>query len=450
MRVDVPAGTVTNERKKIVHAFSMQAKIPGFRPGKVPSKVIEKRYAKEIEDELKEALIRQGCNDGIREEKLDVINVTDIKNPEFALDDGSFGFTALLQTAPDFDIPDYVGISVELPKIEATDHDIDHQMDHLRQRLATFEDAEKELELGDFAILNYDGFLDDKPVTEIAEQAAYIGKGEEQWLRLDEESFLPGFCEQLLGLKAGDTKEFDVGLPEEMPVEELKGQTLTYKVEIKAVKQQVLPEWTDELAEQVEEGATVESLRERADEQIKAQQEQEREGEMTTQILEFLDKELEFELPEGVVQNETQRQVNDLVSRGQMQGMSDDQLMEQQEQIFKHAAMQAQVNVKTGFILSQIAEKEKIEATQEELIGAISQMAQQSNTPFKKYLKQIQKADQIGSIANRIVTAKTLDFLREKASVTEVDRPAHECDNPDHQHGDDHDHNDDEPKDSEG
>lgn len=434
LRVDIPGDVVANERKKIVSAFAQQAKIPGFRPGKTPAKVIEKRYGPQIEEELKQSLIRRGCQEGIKKEKIDVLNVTDIKDAEFALDDGSFGFTAQMQTAPDFEVPDYFEIPVEVPKIEVTDHDIDHQMDHLRERMATMEEVEKELEMGDFAVLDYDGTIDGKPMAEVEEQAAQWGKAEGQWLRLDENAFLPGFCEQLLGLKKGDSKEFEVVLPEEIPFEDLRGETVSYRVEIKGVNRRKLPEWTDELAGQLEEGETVASLREKMGEQIKMQQEHERQGEMTTQILEYLDKELEFDLPESVVQNETQRQVNDLVMRGHSQGLSEEQIQEQQEDIIKHASMQAQVNVKTGFILEQIAEKEKIEATQEEILGAIAQAAAQAGQPPKKFFKQVQKANQVGSFANRIVTAKTLDLLREKAKITEVDRPPHECDNPDHQH----------------
>ncbi|MFT5466973.1 MAG: trigger factor [Verrucomicrobiales bacterium] len=441
MRVDVPAETVTIERKRIVASFSQQAKIPGFRPGKVPSKVIEKRYGPQIEDELKQTLIRQGCQQGIKKEKIDVLNVTDVKDAEFVIEDGSFGFTAQLQTAPEFEVPNYFEIPVEVPKIEATDHDIDHQLDHLRERLATMEEVDKELELGDFAVLDYDGTLDGKPLAEIEEKAAQWGKAEGQWLRIDEAAFLPGFCEQLLGLKKDDTKEFEVVLPEEIPFEDLRGETLSYKVVVKGVSRRVMPEWTDELAGQIEEGATVETLREMAGKQIAAHQEQERVSEMTTQIMEYLDKELEFELPESAVMNETQRQVNDMVTRGHSQGLTEEQIKEQQEDIFKHASMQAQVNVKTGFILDQIAEKEGIEATQDEILGSIAQAAMQAGQTPKKFFKQVQKANQIGSFANQIVTSKTLELLREKATVTEVDRPAHECDNPDHQHdtGEDHD-----------
>lgn len=449
MRVDVPAETVATQKKQIVKLFSQQAKIPGFRPGKVPSHVIEKRYAKEIADELKDRLVRMGCQEGIKKEGLDVINVTDIRDDEFI--DGGFAFTAQLQTAPAFELPDYKNIPVSVPKVDVTEHDVDHQMDHWRQRLATFEDAEEghALEMGDYAVLTFEGAFEGKPLAEVSDKAGYMAKGVEQWLRLDEQAFLPGFCEQLLGLKKDDKKEFDIGLPEEMPIEELKGANLTYNVEVKGVKVQVLPEWTDELAAKVAGDATVESLREQARAQLKAQQEQQRQSEMTTELIEYFDTKLEFELPEGVVASETQRQVNDLVQRGQSQGLSNEQLMEQQQDIFKHAATQAQVNVKTGFILQQIAEKEKIEATQDEILGQIAQMAHQSGTPIKKYIKHLQKADAIGQIANRIVTAKTLDFLRENANVTEVDRPPHECDNPDHQHHD-HDHDDDKAPDEKG
>lgn len=428
LQVEVPAEIVTQERKKIASYFAKEAKIPGFRPGKAPKGVVEKRYQKEIDKELRSELIRRGCREGIDKESLDVLHISAIENEEFHLDD-TFTFTAQIQTAPDFELPDYKGIAVEVQKVDVTDHDIDHALYHLRQRMANFEDVEgRELQAGDFAVITYSTTLEGKPLEEAVEDVGYLAKGEDQWLHLEDDRFLPGFDEKLLGMNSGETREFELEMAEDFPIEDLKSKALSFKVDLKGIKQQVLPELTDEMVGQLEEGMTVEELRKREREELEMRQKGEQREAMTNQILEFLDKNVEFELPEDVVENETQRQVHDIVRRSQMQGATEDILVEQQDAIFQHAATQAQDSVKAGFILKQIAEKEEIEATEQELMEYISYMAASSKTPINKYINELKKNDGISQIANRIVTSKTLDFLRQNASVTEVDRPPHECD----------------------
>jgi len=428
LQVEIPAEIVAQERAKITSYYAQQAKIPGYRPGKAPARVIEKRYQKQIDEELRSQLVRRGCQEGIKKEDLDVLHVSEVKDEEFHLDD-TFTFTAHLAVAPEFELPDYKEIPIEVKKVDVTDHDVDHALHHLRQRMADFQDIEgRPLEKGDFAVVTYSATLDGTPLEEAVENVGYLAKGEEQWLRMDEDAFLPGFSDAMMGMNIGDTKEFELTMDDEFPVEDLRGKVLAYKTELKGIKAQTLPELTDELVGSLQEGLTVEGLKEEQRKDLERQQKDEQREEMTTQILEYLDKNVTLELPKDVVENETQRQVHEIVRRSQMQGVSDDKLKEEQDAIFQHAATQAEVNVKTGFILQKIAEKEEIKAEEQEMLGYIAQMAQSEKTPMEKYIKQLQKNDQISTIQNRIVTSKTLDFLRENASVTEVDRPPHECD----------------------
>jgi len=440
IRVEIPAEVVKRERVLVTAKFASQAKIPGFRPGKVPVKVIEKRYQQEIESELKQQLVQKGYEESLKKENLDVLQVMEIKEPKLHEDD-MFSFTAEVQTAPEVVLPQYKGIEVKIPKVEVTDHDVDHELLHMQQRMAEFVDiTDRPLQAGDFAVMNYSATLDGVPLAEAVENTGYLAKATDRWMRLEDETFLPGFWEQLQGMKIGETKDVTVTLAEEFPMEALRGKTLVYSVEVTGIKDKPLPEMTDALVAEKfgAEVGTLENLRKELKEIIAGRQEQQRQEEMTTQIMEHLDKSTEFTLPEGVVLNETQRQVNDIVHRSSMRGATEDQLEENKEAIFKHATQQAEVNVKTGFILQQIAEKENIQATQEEILNAIAHLAQAARQPILKYYKQVQRERALGPIVNRIVTAKTLEFLRKEASVTEVDRPPHHCDM--HGHGHDHDH----------
>tara|TARA_R110002096_G_scaffold4501_14_gene21142 strand:+ start:1717 stop:3111 length:1395 start_codon:yes stop_codon:yes gene_type:complete len=441
MRVEIPAEVVQKERKGIVAMFAAQAKIPGFRPGKVPANVVEKRYAKQITEQLQSKLVEEGYREGIKKEELEVLGVN-VEEPEFHLDD-TFSFVAKIQTAPEFSLPEYKNIPVEVPRIEVTDHDVDHEMEHMRSRMAQYEDIDgRPIEMGDFVVIDYGGVMDGVPLDE--KETGQLAKGEDAWLRMGEDTFLPGFCEQLVGLNVGESKDFDITLDDEFPAEPMRGKVVNYHAEVKGLKKQVIPDWTDEMAGKIEEGLTLEALRERTKEQIEGYKKMQRNEEMTTQILEYLDKELDFELPQQVVFGETQRQVNEIAQNIAQRGATEDDLEEKKDEIISYASQQAEANVKTSFILEQIAKKEEIRAEENEIVGYCSQLAAQSNVSLNSYIKQVQKANGFGQIANRIVTSKTLEFLRDNASVTETEPPAHDCEH-DHGHeGHDHDHSHDE------
>ncbi len=420
MRVEVPSEIVKKERSEVVAKFAQLAKLPGFRPGKVPPSVIEKRYAKQIQEEVQSKLVEQGYREGLEREKLEVLGVR-VEEPEFHLDD-TFSVVLQIQTAPDFELPDYKGIPVEVVKIEVSEDAVDAEMEQLRAELAQFEDIEgRAAEMGDFLVLDYGSVLDGEPLD--AENFGQLAKGEDAWLNLSEDSFLPGFCANLVGMSVGESKDFDYAMSEDFQAEELQGKTLQFHVEVKGLKRQVIPELSDELAAQVEEDLTVETLRERVRERLRGVQEMERKEEVTTQIMEFLDEELQFELPQNVVMGETQRQVNEIARNIVMRGATEEDLEEKKDEIISIASQQAEVNVKTNFILDQIAKKEKIEATEDEIVGMCAQLAAANQVSLNAYVKQVEKSKGFGQIANRIVNSKTLEFLCEHASVSETDPP---------------------------
>ncbi len=434
LRVELDAEAVRSQRKKIVSTFASKARIPGFRPGKVPSEVIEKRFRKAIDDELRDRLVQVGCREGIAKEGLDVVHVSEVDDIELH-DDDTFTFTVRLQTAPEVQLPDYRGIQVSVPRVEVTEFDIDHEVEHIRMQLARYDPVEgRALQMGDYAVIDFKTEIDGLPVGEVVPAVANLGLVEGHVMPMREDSFISGFCGHLVDQSPKEIRSFDLPVPDDFPVEELRGRTLHFTVTLLELKEKVVPELTDEEVKRVSglDGGVVE-LRDRLRQRMQQQQEAERHQEMTTQILEYLDSQTAFELPEAALTQETQRQVNQIVRRSQMQGLSDGEVMEHKDSIIRHAATQAEVNVKTGFILRQIAEKEKIEATEREILVYCAGQAKAAGVSLKKYVNQLRKADMVGDVAESIVRIKTLELLREHATVTETDRPAHECDHPEHQ-----------------
>ena len=422
LRIEFPSEDTRAERNQIIKLFSKQAKIPGFRPGKTPANVIEKRFKSEIENEFEDRIVRKAIQKNNEENKIDIINIKEIRDQSHN-SDGTYTATIELIVAPDFELTDYKGIEVTVPKTDVTDEQLEESLSQIRERFAHYEDVkDRGIQMGDFVVINYKGSVDGKAVGEVLPLApATLAQNTGFWLKMDENSFLPGFCTPLIGLKENDTKSVNVTTPDDYEAEELRGQSLDYEVEIVEIKEQRLPELDDEFAEKIEPGKTLDQLKETLREQMQEQRKGYRQEMITNQILSKINSELEFELPQEIVMRETQSRVNDIFNSNTERGVSEEELVEHQEQIIESAGEQANNSVKTSFILEQIAEKEKIEVGQEEVLNRVNEIAARQKTSVKNLTKQLQKKNGFGRIINGLKIQKTLEFLRDSAVIKEVE-----------------------------
>ncbi|HAA88712.1 MAG TPA: trigger factor [Verrucomicrobiales bacterium] len=421
LRLEVPSDDAKAERNQIVKLFAKQAKIPGFRPGKTPESLIEKRFKTEIESEFEERIVRQAMQKA-QEEKVDIIRISEIREQSHNID-GTYTATIELITAPDFELPDYKDLEVQVPKIEVTDEQLNESLDQIRERFADYEDVENRgLQMNDFAVINYKGSIEGKPVGEVLPLApATLAQNTGFWLKMNDESFLPGFCSPLVDAKLNETVSLNLTIPEDYQAEELRGQNIDYEVEIVSIKEQVLPELNDEFADKINPGKSLEEIKSALHEQMTEQRKGYRKEMITNQILSKINSDLDFELPKEMVMRETQSRVNDIFASNTERGVSEEELVEHQEKIIESAGQQAHSSVKTSFILEQIAEKEEIEVSQEEILERVSQIAARQKTSVKQLTKQLEKKNGFGRIYNGIRIEKTLDLLRDSAVIKEVE-----------------------------
>ena len=421
LRLEVPSDDAKAERNQIVKLFAKQAKIPGFRPGKTPESLIEKRFKTEIESEFEERIVRQAMQKA-QEEKVDIIRISEIREQSHNID-GTYTATIELITAPDFELPDYKDLEVQVPKIEVTDEQLNESLDQIRERFADYEDVENRgLQMNDFAVINYKGSIEGKPVGEVLPLApATLAQNTGFWLKMNDESFLPGFCSPLVDAKLNETVSLNVTIPEDYQAEELRGQNIDYEVEIVSIKEQALPELNDEFADKINPGKSLEEIKSALHEQMTEQRKGYRKEMITNQILSKINSDLDFELPKEMVMRETQSRVNDIFASNTERGVSEEELVEHQEKIIESAGQQAHSSVKTSFILEQIAEKEEIEVSQEEILERVSQIAARQKTSVKQLTKQLEKKNGFGRIYNGIRIEKTLDLLRDSAVIKEVE-----------------------------
>ena len=206
LRLEVSTDDAKAERNQIVKLFAKQAKIPGFRPGKTPEAVIEKRFKAEIESEFEERIMKQAMMKA-QEENVDIIRISEIREQSHNID-GTYTATIELITAPEFELPNYKSLEVQVPKIEVTDEQLNESLNQIRERFADYNDVENRgVQMNDFVVINYKGSIDGNPVGEIIPLApATLAQNTGFWLKMNDDSFLPGFCAPLVDARIDDTK----------------------------------------------------------------------------------------------------------------------------------------------------------------------------------------------------------------------------------------------------
>lgn len=423
LSIEVPAETVADERAKVLKAFVTQARIPGFRPGKAPKAVIEKAHGEDISKEVESRLIQNSFQEALKEnEDLKVLNV---KNPENVTHqaDGSLTFEAELITSPEFTLPDYKGLEIEVPKVEVTDEIVGENLDQLRQRFADYEDIEgRAAERGDLAVIDYTATIDGKPLDEVGgEQAKPLASNEGYWIRLDEEAFFPGFTDGLIGLKPNEDKEIKVTLPDDFPIETIRGMDADFAVTVTGLKSEKLPELDDDFANQIEQGKSLDDVKALIRDDLEMRQKRQLEEIKINAVLAKLNDAVDFDVPDDFLQSETQGQADAMVKEGMEAGMSEDQVQERQEGLFEEAQVRAKNSLKTNFLLTEIAASEELKIENSDMLQRVTMMAKQAKKPVKGFMKELQKSGQLGNIRQNMLFSKAIDFLVEHANVTEVE-----------------------------
>ena len=432
--VEIPPADVKRERDEVISNYARHAKLPGFRPGKAPKAVVAKKYESEIKGELENALVRLAYQEAGKRGEVEILSVLNIKDQNLHTDE-SFTFTMEVSTSPKFELPDYKGIPVKLPRIEVTDADVEHELLHLRERYQTFSDVETEAKMGDYVVLQATGSVDGQPIETVHPDApAFLKKIDGNWFQLEsDEKFLPGFFTALVGIKKDETREVLVDLPEDFTFEPLKGKGIGFSVKAVAVKEAQLSELNEEFAKKVNAEWDLERLHSEVRTGITRRREQANDSAKTNQVIAHLADKLEFELPQDVVNREAQRRTNDIAMNAMRQGMDEQAIMEAQPQIVSAATQQARQNVKVSFILGEVAKKEQLRATEEQIRMALAQLAMRQQVTPKKLLADAKRNNLIERLQDDILLDNAVQFLKQNATVEETE-PEHEDCGHEHSH----------------
>jgi trigger factor len=425
LRIELPPEDVRKEWDAIASNYSRYARIPGYRAGKAPRQVIEKKFRKEIQDELTKALVSKSYHEAIAEKQLRVVSLTDVGEVEFG-EDRSMRFRATVVTAPEFELPEYKNIPVQLPDTAIGEAEVDTAIERLRDQSADFIDvADRELAMGDFAVIDFTGAIDGVPVSEIVPEASKnLHGGKKFWLHLAPENFLPKFCEQIVGMKAGETRSVQVTFPADFPVTEIAEKKADYAVTLNEIKEKVLPAVDDAFAAKLMPDKTLADLRHTIEHNLEHEKEHEVERVKEQQIVQFLHEHISFDLPASLLKSETRRALNELVHRNRERGVPDELLKGKEKELIEGAGSLAAHRLKTNFILHRIAEQEKLEVSRDELDGRIREQAAHYNVSVEKMRKELEEHDRVNGLAEEILLGKALDFLKANVSIETSPEPA--------------------------
>ncbi len=422
LRVEIPADKVSEIREAVVKAFVKDARLPGFRQGKAPKTVVEKKFSKDIQSEVSQRLLNAGIAEAQTKSELAILGVSNVELPDTKAGEAA-SFTATLTLEPAFDIPDYEALEVKVPFARETEVNVEKGLEYLREQLSEFADVDpvRPAAMEDFIIVDYAGTLDGKPVEQVVEKAGKIISGNEDfWIRMTGEAFFPGFSEQLVGAEIGDRRTVTIKVPSDFPLSELSDKELVYDVKLKAIKKQVLPELSDAIAVRLlGEGKTLDDLKTNTRERLEQGFEQRRHSFVVEAVMKQLVERVECELPEGLLNREIRNVMTQIVRENMSRGITQEALTEKETEIKAAASKGAKERLKSRFILNRIAKKEKVGVSEQEVLWALAQAADQNGKSMDQVIREVKKNDGLDEVREQIAHQKVMSLIASKAKVTE-------------------------------
>ena len=403
----------TIEAKKFDEAI-ISAKyfnIPGFRKGKAPFNIVERMYGDEIfyEDAFNE-LVPSIYEKEIEDNKLDVvskpeINIVKMKKGEDLV------FTAIVQTKPEVKLGKYKGVELKKVEYPVTDEDVEHEIAHMQEHNArTITVDDRPVKEKDITVIDFDGYVDGK--------AFEGGKAENHELEIGSGAFIPGFEEQIIGMKTGEEKEIKVKFPEEYFSEDLAGKEATFKVKVNEIKEKKLPKLDDEFAKDVSEFDTLNDLKTSIREKRQAANDDRAKHETENAAVEEVAKNTEVDIPSGMIDNEIEAMIRDMEQQLAYQGINLEQYLKimnkTRKEIEDNYREQAEKNVKSRLVLEAIIKEEKIEASQEEVDEKIKEMA----TSYGRKEEELSKNEALVEyLRNSVKTEKAIELIVKNAKI---------------------------------
>lgn len=413
LKITLPAEEVNKGFKKAVAKIAGQVNIPGFRKGKAPRNIIEMHYGKEaVKQEAFELVANQCYTEALEQEKL--IPVSDPKVEDSVFEENKdMELTIKVTLKPEVKLGDYKELHVEKEAVEVTDEAVEEQVQGLRSRHAKMVEAEEGavIEKGDFAIIDFAGTVDGEPFSG--------GEGKGYPLEVGSNSFIPGFEDQLVGLKKGDSTDVDVTFPEEYFVKELAGKQAIFKVNVQDVKRKELPELTDEYVAANSDCKTVEELRASYKERMQKAAENNAQIAYEKALIDLAVANAEFEAPEIMIEDRVTQMIDEMRMSLEARKLTLEQYMQysgiDMKQLRERQHDAAVENVKTDLVLDAIAKAENIQVSMEDVDSELSAIASHHGATLEDVKKIIKSNGTMGLLLANILRRKAAHVIIDSA-----------------------------------
>ena len=406
--VELDAEQVGNSIDKAYKNLQKKARLPGFRPGKAPLSILQKHFKAQVEEEVISELVQKSFPEVMEQQDLTPVSRPKVENG--VLEKGkTFSYTVAIEVKPTIDIKDFTGLKIERPQPEATDEDINAELERSRASYADMQERnDRATQAGDHITFDLEGLIGEEP---------YMGgKKTDYFLELGKDMLLPGFDENMIGLNLGDTKEFSLEIAADYGDAQVAGKTIAFKVDLKTIKEKVLPELSDDFAKDVGEYENLEQLKDAARTSINQRKRQESEARVRDQIFDALIEKNPFTVPQGMVEMQAQNMLQEVTRMFQQQGMDISEMGQSQEQMLANYKEPAEKRVRSGLLLEAVATKENIKAEDDDYEKQYEELAGMYNEKIETIKANINK-DQIES---QIMERKTIDFILSSAEITET------------------------------
>jgi trigger factor len=408
LRVEIPHDVVDAEIDRIARDYSRKARIPGFRPGKAPAKVIKQRYKDQILHDVAHDLIPSAVDEALRERGVEAVDTPDIR--DVTVEEGQpLTFTASFDTLPSFDPGEYSTLTLRRTATTVEEAAIDLAMQRLRDRAARYEPVEgRGVDHGDTLTVDLVRTGSD----------AKPDKHENVSVELGAKANPPGFDEQLLGLASGATKTFSIHYPADYPIGELANTDVSYTVTVKSIKRRVLPELDDEFAKDLGEFDTLDALRVRVREDLEHEARQTAEREIRADLMKQLAARVPFEVPPSLVERELDRRIEDFAHRlieqnidPRQAGIDWNAFRESQRDVAREA-------VAGAIVLDEVARRESLDVSHEEFEREIGRYAERTGRTPAAVRARLEKEGGLSRVSAGLRREKSIDFLMARATIS--------------------------------
>jgi trigger factor len=420
VEAEVPPEEVARRIEQTARTLGRELRIPGFRKGKVPAPVVIRRVGRQaVLDETIRNSLGRWYVDAIGDAGIAPVGDPDLQlADELPAEGQPLTFTVEIGVRPKADLGTYKGLEVGRRDPDVSDETVDREIEALRDRLARLETVDEPAENGDFVVMDYKGFLDGEPFEG--------GEGRDQLVELGSGRLIPGFEEQITGATAGEQRTLELTFPADYGAEQLAGRDATFEVTVKEVKRKQLPELDDDFAVEAAGFDSLEELREDVRNRLEEAESKRIDAEFREAVLDAAVRDAKVDVPAALVDARAREMLDQTMHSLSHQGISKDMYLriagKTEEQLLEEARPDAEQALKRDAVLVAVIAAEHIEITDDEVLEALEQSAQQADTKPKKLLDRLRSEGRLDSVKEDIAARKALDFLVDEAQAISVEQ----------------------------